>query len=161
MYVKKIISITALMLIANLAAAQQFDSSKIYFGGGLSKNSLSGFDDATGYQVFGGYPLDVDLGGGQLSVEVGYMDSGSFETDFFGLTIETEATGFWSTAVGEWQLNQNLNLIGRLGLDFGDDDGFMLGGGIGYKMTDNMDLRGEYVIRDNIDSLQVNFVYYP
>ena len=152
MYIKKLVSIAALMLMANLATAQQFDSSKIYFGGGLSSNSLSGFDDATGYQVFGGYPLDVDLGGGQLSVEVGYMDSGSFEYDFFGTTLETEATGFWSTAVGEWQLNESLNLIGRLGMDFGDDDGIMFGGGIGYSMTDNMDLRGEYVIRDNIDS---------
>lgn len=155
----------ALMLMANLAAAQQFDSSKIYFGGGLSQNSLSGFDDATGYQVFGGYPLDVDLGGGQLSVEVGYMDSGSFEYEYQLLgttyTFEAEATGFWSTAVGEWQLNESLNLIGRLGMDIGDDDGIMFGGGVGYNMTDNIDLRGEYVVRNNVDSLQVNFVYYP
>lgn len=162
---KSIISLLVLGLSANLASANQFDASQVYFGGGLSLNSLSGYDDAIGYQAFGGYPLDVDLGGGKLSVEVGYMNSGDFETtfDFFGtpVTVETDASGIWGTAVGEWEINDGLNLLGRIGMDFGDDDGLMLGGGVSYNMSNNLDLRGEYVIRDNIDSLQINVVYYP
>jgi hypothetical protein len=54
-----------------------------------------------------------------------------------------------------------VELIGRAGFDFGDDDGFMIGIGAGYIVNKNLKLRGEFVVRDNVDSLQFNVVFYP
>jgi len=51
-----------------------------------------------------------------------------------------------------------LNVVARAGLDIGDDDGFMFGAGLGFNLNPKMELRGEYVMRDTVDSLQVNFV---
>jgi hypothetical protein len=60
--------------------------------------------------------------------------------------------------VADLPLNQNVSAIGRLGLDIGDDDGVMIGFGLGFPMSQKTDLRVEYVIRDNIDSFQLNLV---
>ena len=130
----------------------------IYAGGGLSSNSLSGFGSEIGYQFFLGYDLKtVKLGKANLAVEVGYMDSGEFEQciPFFGCASES-VNGLWSTAVVSMPIAPQLDFLGRIGLDFGDDDGLMFGVGLGYALDKAMQLRGEYVIRDNIDSLQAN-----
>src|SRR5690606_4287289 len=101
--------------------------SNLYVGGGLSMNSLSGFDDEMGYQAFVGYELDmIDLGPVQLAVEVGYFNSGKFsETVDLGILgrykAEADAKGVWATAVGSYPLSPEFSLIGRLGIDFGDD----------------------------------------
>lgn len=131
------------------------DAKKIYFGGGLGLNSLSGIDfsDATGFQVFAGYELPVEVGNGTLSVEVGYMDSGNFDGPG-----NRKAKGVWANAVVSLPVQNKLSVIGRAGLDFGDDDGLMLGGGLGLQMNEKMEIRAEYVIRDNVDSLQFNLV---
>ncbi len=71
---------------------------------------------------------------------------------------DEKAKGIWSTAVISVPLKGRLSVLGRAGLDFGDDDGFMFGGGLGYQANEKMEIRGEYVVRDNIDSLQVNVV---
>ena len=58
----------------------------------------------------------------------------------------------------EIPVGEKINLLARAGLDFGDDDGLMIGGGIGLPAGNKMDIRFEYVVRDNIDSLQANIV---
>ena len=45
------------------------------------------------------------------------------------------------------------------GLDFGDDDGLMLGIGGQYDISPAFFMRVEYVIRDDIDSFQFNLLY--
>jgi hypothetical protein len=136
----------------------------LYFGGGIGINDLSGYDDANGFQVFAGYDLDYRLGKASLAGEVGYMDSGDFEQDLvvpgfgrFG-TVETDASGLWTTGVISLPVGA-VDLIGRAGLDFGDDDGFMIGGGVGIDLSREWELRFEYVMRDNVDSLQANIVF--
>ena len=133
------------------------DTKNFYFGGGLGLNSLSGIelDDGLGYQVFAGYVLPVNMPEADLSVEVGYMDSGNVEVSKFR---DEKAKGVWSTAVISFPLKGKLSLLGRAGLDFGDDDGFMFGGGVGYQANEKIEMRGEYVVRDEIDSLQFNVV---
>jgi len=133
------------------------DTKDFYFGGGLSLNSLSGIElnDGLGFQVFAGYVLPVDMSEASLSIEVGYMDSGDVEINKFR---DEKAKGVWSTAVISFPLKGKLNLLGRAGLDFGDDDGFMFGGGLGYLVNEKIEMRGEYVVRDEIDSLQFNIV---
>jgi hypothetical protein len=90
---------------------------------------------------------------GALSVEVGYMDSGDLDVN---RGRDVDAEGVWSTAVISFPLTGRLNVLGRAGLDFGDDDGFMFGGGLGYQANEKVEVRCEYVVRDNIDSLQFN-----
>lgn len=157
---KTTLVIICLLVFPFAATAQEFNTDKIYYGGGLSSNDLSGFSSEIGYQFFAGYPLDVMMGTGKLSIEAGYMDAGDFSTTILGIPVTSEAKGFWGTAVGTWPISNELNAIGRVGLDVGDDDGLMFGGGLGYKLNKNVTLRGEFVVRDNVDSLQFNVVYY-
>lgn len=171
---KKLIVVAAmLVMVLSLAggasAAQKraapqrsssgFQQEYLYIGGGLGINSLSGFDDAIGWQIFGGYELPYMIGDVKTAVEVGYMNTGEFEmaTPFF--PIKTEAKGLWATGVVSYPVDQQFDLIGRLGLDLGDDDGLMLGAGAGFNINDEMQIRAEYVIREDIDSLQASFVY--
>ncbi|MES0328060.1 MAG: outer membrane beta-barrel protein [Gammaproteobacteria bacterium] len=161
---KKLSFIFIAMLVAGYSHAASTD--KLYFGGGLGSNSLSGSGSAIGFQFFGGYDLPVKMGKGKLSVEAGYMDSGSMDMSVtvgippFVITIPGQAKvkGLWGNAVFSLPLQDKLNLIARAGLDIGDDDGFMFGAGLGFKLNSKMELRGEYVMRSNLDSLQVNFV---
>jgi opacity protein-like surface antigen len=153
------------LLASPVYAAQNINiEDNLYFGGGIGINDLSGFDDATGFQVFAGYDLDYRLGKASLAGEVGYMDSGDFERDVvipgFGRfsTDEQNVDGLWTTGVISLPVGA-VNLIGRAGLDFGDDDGFMVGGGVGIDLSREWELRFEYVMRDNVDSLQANIAF--
>ena len=136
------------------------DAKSLYFGGGLGLNSLSGLElnDGIGYQVFAGYVLPVKMSEAALSVEVGYMDSGDVDASRGGRNVDVDAKGVWSTAVISFPLKDKFSVLARAGLDFGDDDGFMFGGGVGYQVNKKLEMRGEYVVRDNIDSLQFNVV---
>lgn len=142
---------------ASVAAEESqplLDRTKFSVGAGISSNSVSGpVDDEIGYQFFAAYDLDqVNLMEHvNSSVEFGYMDYGFSGGNSGGLwinyVIDNAITGPWG-----W--------LARLGLDLGDDDGMMFGAGIDYDLNDKSAIRGEYVIRDNIDSIQVNFIYH-
>jgi hypothetical protein len=154
------------MGVAADAAAQRgsqksgFDTSKLFFGAGLSLNEVSGSDTGTGFQIFGGYRFGEFAPKWQADVELGYMNTGNMDIDIppFG-SVSARAKGLWSTGVARYIVNPQVELLGRAGLDFGDDDGFMFGVGAGYIVNRNVKLRGEYVIRENVDSIQFNFVY--
>lgn len=171
---KKIVLGMALLASAGLAQAQGANDN-IYFGGGVSSNELPAFsDNATGFQFFAGYELDMmNTGALKSAVEVGYMDSGEWKEDgqtcitvpFFGTTCtayeyRAEAKGLWANYVASYDFTPTLSGIGRIGLDFGDDDGLMYGVGLGFSFTPQLELRGEYVMRDITDSLQANLVYH-
>lgn len=128
------------------------DRNQLSIGGGLSLNSV-GSNDEVGFQLFGAYHLDdfnlmeyVDT-----SIEFGYMDYGDFGANNSG--------GLWINAVVDGAIQDKLGWVARVGLDLGDDDGLMIGGGAAYYLDNANTLRFEYVIRDNVDSLQVNFVH--
>jgi len=130
------------------------DKSKFSIGVGISSNSVSGpIDDEVGFQVYGAYDLTkVNLMEGvNSSVEFGYMDYG-FRRNNSG--------GIWTTYVVDGAISGNLGWVARLGLDLGDDSGFMLGAGAGYAINEKMNLRLEYVVRDEVDSLQLNYLYH-
>lgn len=155
-----------LALGASTAFAQQsgFNQSNFYMGAGLGYNDLDGpWDNAVGFQVFGGYDFGLRLGSARTALEVGYMDTGDFESDVcyypYCYKYETNATGLWANGVVALPLSPAFDLIGRLGFDFGDDDGFMAGIGAGFSVSRQVQIRGEYVARDHIDSLQANFLY--
>ena len=157
---KKLSILTVSMMFAFNVQAGGLDTNKIFIGGGISNNDIGFGDDATGFQIFAGIPLPVKMGKARLSAEVGYMDSGEFEQALpFGFgTVKSEAKGVWVNAVVDVPVGKTISLVGRGGLDFGDDDGLMIGGGLGIAVGKKVDLRFEYVIRDHIDSLQANIV---
>lgn len=168
----KLLRIVALVLAATGVAADAlaqrgkspggFDTSKLFYGAGLSLNEVSGSDTGTGFQIFGGYRFGEIAPRWQADVELGYMDTGNMKVEVcFGpcISADARAKGLWSTGVARYILNPQVELLGRLGMDFGDDDGLMFGFGAGYVLNRNFKLRGEYVIRDNVDSIQFNVVY--
>jgi opacity protein-like surface antigen len=145
------------MALSSVAVAQGLDTSKLFFGAGLSSNDVSGSDSATGYQIFGGYGFGEVTPKVFIDAEVGYMDTGNMTRG--GGNVK--AKGLWANGVGRLMVAPSVELIGRLGLDFGDDDGLMAGIGVGFLMTKNIKLRLEYVQRDNVNSVQFNFVFQP
>jgi hypothetical protein len=146
------------MAMTSVAAAQGADASKLFFGGGVSSNEASGTDSATGWQFFGGYGFGEVTRNIFIDAEVGYMDSGNMKqagrSDF-------KANGLWATGVGRFLVTPSIELLGRVGLDFGDDDGLVAGIGVGFLLTRQFKLRLEFVQRDSVDSVQFNLVYQP
>lgn len=146
-------------------APSGFQPVKAFFGGGLSSNSVAGSDDGTGFQIFGGYRFSEKARGLKLDGEVGYMSTGDMDitvnVPFIGaVTTSAEAKGLWATAVLRVTFSPDVEGLGRLGLDFGDDDGLMAGVGLGLYLSKEVQLRVEYVERDDVDSLQFNAVVW-
>lgn len=167
--------LAATLFFAPLAhSARRYESGSaagapVYIGGGLNENSVSGWGNASGFQLFGGYDFGRITHRAStpinLSLEVGYMNTGDFQRDVngpFGPVVATQRyQGLWSTALFALPLNQQIDLLGRLGLDLGDDSGVMGGIGVGINVSSATQVRFEYVARPTVDSLQVNLAFYP
>jgi len=146
--------------LAATASAKEplLHEANFYIGGGLSSNDASNTDSAVGMQLFAGYDLPVKIPHSVLSVEVGYWDSGDMDKNHG--RGDKHYDGFNANGVIAVHLSESVDFLGRMGLDFGDDDGFMAGVGIGFHLNPAMQLRFEYVARDDTDSLQANFVFH-
>jgi opacity protein-like surface antigen len=156
--IKKLSILLVSTLFAFHVQAEGLDGNKLYLGGGLGYNDI-GYDEALGFQLFAGLPIPVKMGKARLLGEVGYMDSGKFEQNAGAAgTASAKARGIWANAVVDIPVGNKLSILARAGLDFGDDDGLMIGGGLGIPAGNKIDLRFEYVVRENIDSLQANLV---
>lgn len=137
-----------------MAAESQamLDKNKFSVGVGISDNSVSGpGGDETGFQIFGAYDLSqVNLMEGvHSSLEFGYMDYG----------FRRDSDGLWGTYVVDGPISGQFGWLARAGLDIGDDSGLMVGAGVGYGLNASSSFRLEYVIRDDIDSLQFNLLF--
>ena len=122
-------------------------------GVGISNNEVSGTNkDDTGFQFFVAYDLDqIDLMEGvDSSVEFGFMDFG----------FDKDDTGIWASYVVDGTISGRFGWLAQAGLDIGDDSGLLLGAGLKFMLNDKSDLRFEYVKRDEVDSLQFNFLYH-
>jgi opacity protein-like surface antigen len=141
--------------ISSVIAAESkplLDKGKFSIGLGISNNSISGpVDDELGYQFFAAYDLTrINLMEGvNSSVEFGLMDYG----------FSRDSTGIWGTYVIDGNIGGGFGWLGRLGADLGDDSGLMVGAGASFEINKKMDIRLEYVVRDEVDSLQFNFLY--
>jgi len=156
--------LAAVLLAAAVSTGVQAEGT--YGGGGIGFNSVdvSGFDSAIGFQFFGGYDLDIVLGENvTTAIEVGYKMSGDFEADFefFGetITLSESADGLWFAGVARHPINDQVSLLGRLGLDLGDDDGLLFGFGGEYTVSDQVGVRAEYIIRSDTSALEFNLTY--
>lgn len=141
------------------------ESGQLFFGAGISQNDIPGSDEGTGYQFFGGYGFGRVARSVSLDLEVGYMNTGNMDyitrVGPYLFRADARAKGLWATMVGRLALNPQFDLIPRIGLDFGDDDGIMVGMGLGFNANRQTQLRLEFIERDTVSSLQFNFVYRP
>jgi len=128
------------------------DKSKFSIGVGISDNSVGTSSDETGFQFFAAYDLNQHnlMEGVKSSVEFGFIDYG----------FSSDSTGIWATYVAAAPLSENFGWLARLGLDIGDDSGLMIGAGLSYATNENMEFRGEYVVRDDVVSLQFNIIFH-
>jgi opacity protein-like surface antigen len=154
---KKIIGSFALLSLLTMAAFSahaEGEGIKIkgfYIGGGIGFNNAG--SGAQGIQLFGGYDFNFKINEDiSTAVEVGYMDSGDFDG------TNDNARGLWMAAVESVPLSSKTDMLVRLGYDFGDDDGFLLGTGMQYKFNTKLAFRMEYIARQNITSLQANLI---
>ena len=149
----------------NFANAETLQFTDVYYGAGLSSNEADNFDDAAGYQIFSGYDFGYKLGPFSTAIEAGYMNSGDFDysrnTSFGPIQFSTEAKGVWASGHVAYAFAGAFNALGRVGYDFGDDDGVLFGAGVDYRLSNRFALRAEYIARDTINSLQFNVVYFP
>ncbi len=140
-----------------LAQGIHLDTKRFYAGGGLAFNTLAGAGSATGLQFFGGYTLPGKLNGDiSTALEIGYMDTGKFQQYNSSATTKPKATGLWVSTVEMVPLTNKTYMQARLGYDFGDDNGFLVGAGLAYRFNTRTTLKTEYVVRDHINGLQFN-----
>ena len=127
------------------------DKNMLSMGVGISHNSVRR-DDEIGFQFFAAYDLNQVnvMEGVNSSVEVGLMDYG----------FSRDSTGVWGTYVIAGPISEQIDWLARAGFDIGDDSGLMFGAGAGFAMDDKTQLRIEYVVRDDVDSLQLNFLFH-
>ncbi|MGB5397384.1 MAG: outer membrane beta-barrel protein [Gammaproteobacteria bacterium] len=160
---KQVAALTATVLLAaasNITFAEEYRRNNLYIGGGVNFNTF-GFGNATGIQVLGGYQFNAKLNGDISSaVEIGYMDSGNFNNNnnIFG-NNNNDAQGVWLAMVESVPVSNRVNALVRVGVDLGDDDGLMVGAGMGYNFNSQTALRTEYVVRDNINCFQFKVLF--
>lgn len=155
---KKIVGLSVLMALALTAPAQaeSLNVEGFYVGAGLNFNSLSNVGSARGFQVIGGYELDYKINDDISSaVEIGFLDTSNFER-INSTGNDGDVSGFWVSMLGSVPLSPKTDMLARLGYDFGDDDGLLLGMGMQYKFDTKVALRMEYVAREHMNGLQVN-----
>jgi len=158
---KKLVCMLALMFLASTASAEgPVNAKSIYVGGGLGFNSLPGFGSARGFQFFAGYDFAFKLNDDISSaIELGYMDTGDFD-QYKGSNSNEDVKGLWAAMLESVPLSNKTDMLVRLGYDFGDDDGFLLGTGMQYKFTTKVAMRMEYIARQNVNSLQANVLFH-
>ena len=152
-----LIVVVTLSAVSMQALAQEdeplLDRTQFSIGVGISDNEISSPDeDDTGFQFFAAYDLiQINLMEGvNSSVEFGIADFGFDDDD----------TGIWASYVVDGTISGRLGWLAQAGFDIGDDSGLLVGAGLKFMLNDKSDLRFEYVARDEVDSLQINFLYH-
>jgi len=141
------------------AEGERLDVKRLYAGGGFSFNSVPGGGSGNGFQFFGGYDFKFKLNEDiSTALEIGYMDSGNFDR-YKGPNGNRSADGVWAAVLESVPLSSKTDMLVRLGYDFGDDDGVLLGTGLQYKFDTKLALRMEYIARQNVTGLQANLLY--
>lgn len=112
--------------------------------------------DALGFAVFAGYTLPFQpTDYTKISIEAGYLSTENFEWDNDVGTLSS-ADAILASALLEFNLIGQWQLLGRAGYDFGDDQSDFFGAGVGYVFHNGLNLRTEYLEQDKIDTLQIN-----
>lgn len=150
--------ILSLLALSNTAMA--FDSDEIYFGGGLSSDAVNGTNlDGNSIVVFGGTPLDYDIGEFTTAFELGYI----MLADVDGCSACDLGEILSFTGLASMEVADQINVLGRVGylmaLEDGVDSEVQFGAGAEYVINDNFSARGEYLIAGDLDSMAFTLKY--
>jgi len=156
-----------LALVASTAHAE-FEQDKVYVGGGLGINTPdnNGFDSELGFQLFAGYELPFTLDHGiHFAAEAGYKYKGDFRYDdnYNGNNYPSRSfttDGLWFGGVGQYPVDEKVDILARVGYDFGDFNGVHIGAGAEYALTNVVSLRAEYIIGSDLNTAQFTTVYH-
>src|SRR5260221_11891954 len=108
------------MLFSSAAAGQGFDLRRLFFGAGVSRNMVSGLDDSTGFQVFGGYNFSAIARNFYVDAEAGYMDTGKLKAPgCVGPLFNAKANGPWTTGAAPYRGAPDAWPVRPAGDDFG------------------------------------------
>jgi len=165
---KKQVTLCFTLAMVASSAHAQFEQDKAYVGGGLGLNTPDdgGFDSALGFQLFAGYELPFTLDHGiNFTAEAGYKYKGDFQYhyNYNGNNYRSNTfsgDGLWVGGLGKYPIDDKVDILARVGYDFGDFDGLHIGGGAEYAVTNRVSLRAEYVIGSDLNSAQLNTIYH-
>jgi OmpA-OmpF porin, OOP family len=146
------VAVAAALLAATPAMAT--DDGGFYVGAGLGIFSVdeSSFSESdTGFKLFGGWMFNQFVGG-----ELEYIDGGTVREGDFGI----DSTGLNVSLKGNWPINDQFDVFGKVGYFFWDADIDFTGNsgqegnssgsdlswgiGAGYNFTDNLSITTEY-----------------
>ena len=154
-----------------------------YIGASLGRTTTDedGFKGDSGFRITGGYNVNENI-----SLEASYADLGEFDADgdtlasnssLVGFTISdasVEISGFEFSILGAASLTDSLSAFGKFGIymwdaelnataqgigsgsDSEDGNDPMIGVGLSYKITDNVDIKCEY---DRYDAYEADVDY--
>ena len=107
-----------------------------YAGVGVGRSSLdeSGFDDDTGYKIFGGYQFNK-----HVAFEGAYIDLGNFTSSS---SSSVSVNGFQATALGMVPIGQKFRVFGKAGLFH--NGGTDLTYGLGFEWGNKIGVRAEW-----------------
>lgn len=108
----------ALIILSTIlfaAHAQADDDGAFRFGLGVGKATIEvdDFDvegSDTAWEVFGGYELNQ-----YLAFEVGYIDGGSPDDTFLGVTVRADTTAIAGSILGSIPIGETFSVYGRAG----------------------------------------------
>ena len=165
MKTKALLAVAALGAAAfSLPAMAQMSMSSAYIGGGIGQSKfkdgctggsfpgVSCDDKDTAFKIFGGYQFNKNI-----AAEIGWTDLGKAKASGPGGTAEAKASAFELDAVGAFPVWQQLSILGRLGLYYGEGKldapgvsgtkkttDLTYGLGVGWDFNKNLGVRGEW-----------------
>jgi len=121
---------------------------------GNASPDSSGYDNAIGWKIFGGYALNEIL-----AVEGGYTSFGEMDGP---MTSSEKPAGFEVAAVGNFSINSQFSLFGKIGLLAWDVEQNASGGGSSTTGTDvffgigaQYEISGNFAVRGSWESYTV------
>ena len=168
--------LTSLVLWSTASTADEaerpyYDDAKLkpfYIGIGATASAPDddNYKNATGYQIYGGWKLDYKLVDTfNISIEAGYADSGDFDGSaqivngniVYPESFNTQTV--WGAGVLSYNFYKRFDVQGTLGLEAGDEDGVIYGGGLDYHVDRRFDLKLALIKRSESLSTQLNVTY--
>ena len=110
MQLKHLISAGIVLGLTTATAPLFAQDGKWYFGGAVGQSDLdeSGFDEETGWSLYGGYKFNP-----YVAAQVGYTYLGDFDSDRSRGSVEID--GIDTSVVGFLPLQENFALLGKVG----------------------------------------------
>ena len=152
---KRLIGVVAFLSFAENSYSFEFNKKNFYTGGGVTYNTFES-GNAFGSQWFAGYDISEYF---LLVPRVGLAAEAGYSNIVKSASTIRRYEGVWSDMSLNYKYNSRIKYINRLGVDFGNANGVMMGLGLEYAIDRNIKVRSELVMRGVYKSYQVNALY--